>query len=140
MRRLVSVLLLLCCVATGAGADDEPMAVIVHPDRRDRLDRDDVARIFLARRRFWDDGAPIVPLNLPAGTALRERFSREVLHEQSRDLQRHWNEAYFHGVLPPPVLSSPLAVKRYVAADRNAIGYVPSSDVDDTIRVVLTLP
>jgi len=37
------------------------------------------------------------------------------------------------------VLSSDAAVKRYVAADRDAIGYIEWSEVDDSVRVVLKI-
>ncbi|MFN8543888.1 MAG: hypothetical protein U0807_06755 [Candidatus Binatia bacterium] len=122
-------------------ADEKPggLVVIVHPARTGTLGADDVARIYLGRRRFWDDGAAIVALNLPAGTPVRERFSRRVLRDDSAHLADYWNAQYFHGVLPPAVLSSSDAVKRYVAADRKAIGYIEAGDVDETVRVVLTL-
>jgi ABC-type phosphate transport system substrate-binding protein len=99
----------------------------------------DVHNIFLKKRRFWDDGQPIVPLNREAGSALREAFSRRVLGGASSAFVGYWNDQYFHGVFPPATLSSSDAVKRYVAADRNAIGYIWDSEVDDSVRVVLRL-
>jgi ABC-type phosphate transport system substrate-binding protein len=115
------------------------IAVIVHPARTVALDRDDVSRIFLRARRFWDDGAPIVPLNLEAQSDLRDAFTRRVLRMSVPELQRYWNERYFHGIFPPRVLSSGAAVKRYVATDRDAIGYVDASEVDASVRTVLTI-
>jgi ABC-type phosphate transport system substrate-binding protein len=139
-RTVALVVLLLGVLAPGlVWAGDAPLVVIVHPERRDALTVDDLARVYLARMRFWRDGTPIVPLNLPAGTALRERFSRQVLHEDSAHLAAYWNERFFHGVFPPAVLSSTDAVKRYVASDRRAIGYIEAAQVDDTVRVVLRL-
>ncbi len=122
-----------------AGARDSALVVIVHPDRRAALTVADVAHIYLGRRRFWDDGSAIVALNLPAGTPLRERFSRSVLHGDSGRLASYWNEQYFHGVFPPAVLLSTEAVKRYVASDRKAIGYIATSQLDATVRPILTI-
>ena len=141
MRRPAALLMLLLCVLAPAlvAADDPRLVVIVHPDRHDVLTVEDVGRIYLGRERFWDDGTPIAAFNLPAGTPLRERFSKQVLHEDSAHLAAYWNERYFHGVFPPAVLSSTDAVKRYVANDPKAIGYVEASRVDDTVRVVLRL-
>lgn len=136
--RLAVLLGLLLCVPR-LHAADPALVVIVHPERTDALTRDDLARIFLARKHFWGDGSPIVPINLPAGGPLRERFSREVLHDDSAHLAAYWNEQYFHGVLPPAVLSSTDAVKRYVAGERRAIGYIEASRVDGSVRVVLTI-
>jgi len=134
--------ILLCVVlACGMPAPAVPaelvLAVIVHPSRASTVTMEDLARIYLRKRRFWDDGAAIVPLNQAPGTAARDLFSRRVLAADTPRLQEYWNEQYFHGVFPPIVLSSGAAVKRYVAADRDAIGYLEWGEVDDSVRVVL---
>ena len=141
MRRLGILLVLgLVLIGVTAGrAADPALVVIVHPDRAATLAIDEVGRIYRGRRRFWDDGSAIVALNLPSGTSLRERFSQRVLHGDSAQLAAYWNEQYFHGLFPPTVLSSGDAVKRYVASDPKAIGYIEAADVDASVRVVLTL-
>lgn len=141
MRRAVGLLagLLLLGTAWVARAREPALAVIVHPSREDTPTRSDLARIFLQRRRFWRDGAPIVPLNREPGSAARETFSMRILGADSAHFSAYWNAQYFHGVFPPAVLSSSSAVKRYVASDPQAIGYVDPADVDPSVRVVLTL-
>ena len=135
-RLLALALLLAVAAPRGAPAGDTRLVVIVHPDRRIALDPEDVARIYLRRQRFWEDGAPVVPINLPSGSALRERFSRRVLRQSESRLAEYWNRRYFDGVLPPPTLASTEAVRRYVADDRNAVGYVPETELDGTVRVL----
>ena len=115
------------------------LAVIVHPTRTTALSRENVARIYLRKRQFWDDGAPIIALNRESGTEARDAFTRRVLPIGKAQLHAYWNEQYFHGIFPPPVLSSAGAVKRYVAAEPNAIGYIETSEVDESVRVVLRL-
>jgi len=115
------------------------MAVIVHPGRHTQLSLDEVTQIYLRRKRFWDDGATIVPLNLPSQVTLRARFSRLVLNQTEARLADYWNRQYFYGILPPATLASTEAVRRYVASDPNAIGYVPASEVDGSVRVILQL-
>ena len=100
---------------------------------------DEVAQIYLRRKRFWDDGTPIVPLNLPSQAPLRTRFSRLVLQQTEPRLADYWNRLYFDGILPPATLASTEAIRRYVASDANAIGYVPVSEVDGSVRVILHL-
>ena len=138
-RALSGVLMLLLLVPSGGRADSLAIAVVVHADRRASLSVDDLAQIYLRRKRFWDDGTPIVPLNLPGGTPLRVEFSRSVLRESEERLADYWNRQYFYGVLPPATLASTAAVLRYVASDPNAIGYVPAADVDGSVGVVLQL-
>ncbi len=115
------------------------MAVIVHPERRTELSPDEVAQIYLRRKRFWDDGTAIVPLNLPSQVPLRMRFSQLVLNQTGPRLADYWNRLYFDGILPPATLASTEAVRRYVASDPNAIGYVPVAEVDGSVRVIMHL-
>lgn len=135
---LALVLALSLLTPAIAGARDS-VAVIVHPERRAELSVEDVAQIYLRRKRFWNDGAPVVPLNLPSANRLRERFSRLVLRQSERLLADYWNRQYFYGIFPPATLASTEAVRRYVASDPNAIGYVPASEVDGSVHVLLHL-
>jgi len=140
-RRVLGAALVLVLLAPAASAPESPpLAVVVHRTRHDELSLADLAQVYLRRKRFWDDGTPIVPLNLPAGTPLRVAFSRAVLQRSETDLADYWNRQYFYGVLPPATLASTAAVLRYVAADPNAVGYVPLPEVDDSVTVVLHLP
>jgi ABC-type phosphate transport system substrate-binding protein len=132
--------LVLALLLPAAGMPQPPsLAVIVHPDRRTTATVEDLAQIYLRRKRFWDDGTPIVPLNLPAGTSIRVAFSSAVLRETEPRLGEYWNRQYFYGILPPATLASTDAVVRYVASDPNAIGYVPVSVTNGTVRVLLRL-
>jgi hypothetical protein len=138
--RLLSIALALLVFAPANIAGQEiRVAVIVHPERRGELSTDEVAQIYLRRKRFWDDGTPIVPLNLPSQAPLRTRFSRLVLQQAEPRLADYWNRLYFDGILPPATLASTEAIRRYVASDANAIGYVPVSEVDGSVRVILHL-
>jgi len=127
-------------VASGAAAQQPGrMAVIVHPERRAELSVDQLAQIYLRRKQHWDDGEIIVPLNLASGMPQRAQFSQRVLRQTEPRLADYWNRRYFDGVMPPATLASTAAVRRYVAADRRAIGYVPAAEVDASVRVILYL-
>ena len=134
------VLLLALLLLAPATADDrDRIAVIVHPERRAELSIDDLAQIYLRRKRFWNDGAPVVPLNLSSSNSLRERFSRLVLRQNEDHLAQYWNHEYFYGIFPPATLASTEAMRRYVASDPNAIGYLPASQVDGSVRILFHL-
>jgi len=141
MRRLWGFVLsfMVLLVATSVQPMDAAIVVIVNPHRNVTLRVEDVAHIFLRKQRFWEDGSPIVPLNREAGSTLRETFSRRVLGVTSTALAAYWNEQYFLGTMPPATLSSSEAVKRYVATDPNAVGYIDANAVDGSVRVVLEL-
>jgi hypothetical protein len=138
VRYVGAIAVMLALLVPAASAPETPpLAVVVHRARHAELSVADLAQVYLRRKRFWDDGTPIVPLNLPAGTPLRVAFSRLVLQRSDADLADYWNRQYFYGILPPATLASTAAVVRYVAAEPNAIGYVPLSEVDDSVTVLL---
>ena len=137
--RTIVLLLVLALLAPALAGERDRLAVIVNRERRAELSVEDLAQIYLRRKRFWEDGAPVVPLNLPSASPLREQFSRLVLRETETRLADHWNRLYFRGILPPATLVSTESVRRYVASDPNAIGYVPDSEVDGSVRVLFRL-
>ncbi len=123
-------------------AAESTLVVIANPDVG--VDADDVStselrRIFMLRRRFWPDGRRIAPVNLPATDSLRIRFSRAVLGQTPRQMVDYWNDLYFHGVEPPPVLESQRAVQLYVARTPGAVGYVDAAALDPSLGSVLVL-
>jgi len=139
MRASLVLLTLAAALAAAAAIAQENgrLAVIVHPERRAGLTVDELAQIYLRRKQHWDDGETIVPLNLASGTALRAEFSQRVLRQSEARLADYWNRRYFDGLMPPATLASTAAVRRYVAGDPRAIGYVPAAEVDRSVRVIL---
>lgn len=127
-----------CLVIAGAeiAAADDRIAVVVPASRTEKLSMEDVAQIYLKKRRFWNDGKPIVAINREASSVERTAFTRAVFEGQARRLDVYWNREYFRGVLPPATLASDDAVRRFVALEPNAIGYVRADTVDKTLRVL----
>lgn len=138
-RAAIGIALALGVAAAAAAQGDRRLAVIVHPVRTAELSVDELAQIYLRRKQRWEDGEIIVPLNLASGLPHRAQFSQRVLHQTEARLADYWNRRYFDGVMPPATLASTAAVRRYVASDNRAIGYVPAAEVDASVRVVMYL-
>lgn len=130
MRTLVIILVLAAALipAPRAGiADSAPaILVIVHPDNpATRLDRKFVVNAFLKKRTRWGDDVAIRPVDLEPDSAVRRRFSKEVLGRSVQAVRRYWNQQVFSGRgVPPPELDSERDVVEYVTHNRGAIGYV----------------
>jgi ABC-type phosphate transport system substrate-binding protein len=119
----------------------EQIAVIVaNAQELESLSRADLARIYERRRRFWNDGARIIPINLPADHPLRRQFSLQVFNRPPEEMQDYWNTQYFHGVSPPYVLASEQAVLEFVANTPGAIGYVNARVLNGQVKVLMYLP
>ncbi len=126
-------------------ARDDDIDVIVNPQVPvTSISSGEARRIFLLRQRFWPGGRAAAPVNLPAASELRRDFSLQLLGRTVKELTEYWNDLYFHGTEPPPVLDSERAVLLYVARTPGAIGYVWASTLRaaperDSVKLVLTI-
>jgi len=137
--RLIAIVSLQAVLLSGGALAEERLAVIVNSGRSVALSLEEIASIYLKKRRYWGGGDPILPVNREADSTERRAFTRRVFRQEPRYLEIYWNRQYFHGVLPPATLASDEAVKRYVAQEPNAVGYIRAALVDDSVRVVLYL-
>jgi ABC-type phosphate transport system substrate-binding protein len=134
---------LAACSVAGlppASASSPGFAIIVADDvSTHALSRESAAFIFERKQLYWQRGARIQPINLPAAHALRRLFSLCVLGQEPEAMENYWREMYFHGVVPPFVLESEQAVVLFVSTTPGAIGYVSSCPPGLNVRVVLTI-
>jgi ABC-type phosphate transport system substrate-binding protein len=136
IRLAIAILVLITPTALQADPSPERIAVIINPSRQTSLSVDELAQVFLKQRRYWREGEPMLPVNREADSWQRELFTLLVFDQEVRQLEIYWNRQYYRGVLPPATFASDEAVKRFVAINRNAIGYIRESLVDDSIRVI----
>ncbi len=129
-------LMLLSCPLSAWS--DEALALIMAPGHHS-LRKDEAAQIFKRKKLFWSDGRKIQPVNLPASSPLRRLFTHSILGSTPEELEKYWNDMYFHGVSPPFVLTSEEAVLRFVAETPGAVGYVGACSVDSRVAAVLYL-
>ncbi len=123
--RIAAVLLLaVLCACPRAGRAAELWIVAHRSVPVDRIDREELARIFLLKKTRWPDGRPIVPVNREAESQARRWFTRVVLGRSMRALIGYWNQMQFRGHMPPVVQESDAAVLGFVAHVPGAIGYV----------------
>ena len=141
--RLMQGLILICLSLFGsvlhATPDDDVLAVIVAPGFDTAVSSEELTLIYKRKKLFWPDDSKVQPVNLPSSDPLRYRFSQAVLGAAPEDMEKYWNDMYFHGVSPPYVLASQEAVIRFVVSTPGAIGYVPYCSVRDRARIVLVI-
>ena len=98
-----------------------------------------LAHILPGARRVL--GPPILhPVNLPASSAVRERFSSATFGQTVRDMAPYWNDRYFHGTRPPPTLASEEAVLLFLRRTPGSVGYLPEGlvrELPPEVRLLL---
>jgi hypothetical protein len=96
--------------------------------------KDQIANVYLGR------STELKPLDLPESNAARQYFYKKATDRDAAQVKAVWSRITFTGQgKPPKELADAAAVKKAVAADPKAIGYILKSDVDSTVKVILTL-
>ena len=128
--------LVLAAAALPALAND--VVVIGHKDNPNAVDKAAIAKLFTGEVRSWPDGGGVVLFDQPEDNALRGVFYTTVVGRSPAQAKAAWAQLTFSGkATPPKVVEGDAEVKKAVAANRNAIGYIKPSSVDDTVKVLL---
>ncbi|WP_371765626.1 hypothetical protein [Massilia sp.] len=127
-------------VAVGAFALTFPslaeVVVVVNPaNGATSMKKDEVAQYFLGKSTV------LMAVDQPEATAIHTEFYKKVADKDPSQLKSLWSKLVFTGkAMPPMEAADSAAVKKMVAANPKAIGYIERSAVDATVKVVLTAP
>lgn len=104
------------------------------------LNKNDVKRIFLEKKKKFPGGGKIALIDNKAGSATRDTFYQKVVGKDSAQIKSYWSTMIFSGKgTPPTEVSSDADVITKVAKDSNAIGYVDASAVTGDVKTVFTV-
>src|SRR5690349_15446086 len=101
------------------------VVVVNDQNASDGVSRIVVSRFFLKKAARWENGAVVLPVDLPANSPIRDAFSREVLAKSVSSIKAYWQQQIFSGRdVPPPEKMNDAAVLEFVQSNPNAIAYV----------------
>jgi hypothetical protein len=124
---------LAAALAIVAQANAAEIVVVMAPGAA-ALSKDQVANIYLGRNNEFK------PLDLPDANPTRESFYKKATDRDANQVKAVWSRIIFTGQgQPPKEVPDAAAVKKAVAADPKAVGYIAKSDVDASVKVVLSL-
>ena len=102
------------------------------------LTAEQTAKIFLGKASSFPDDRDAVPIDQAVGSSIRDEFYSKVVHKSSPQVSAYWAKMIFTGDgRPPEIMENNLVVRKAVANNPNAIGYIDKSAVDKSVRVVL---
>jgi ABC-type phosphate transport system substrate-binding protein len=120
----------LLAAALGAHAE---VVVVVNPAAT-APGKDEIADIFLGKSHG------LTPVDQPDGSALYADFYKKATGRDVAQVKAMWSRIVFSGKgQAPRQLGDSVAVRKAVAADPKAIGYIDKSAVDASVKAVLTL-
>jgi ABC-type phosphate transport system substrate-binding protein len=134
---LVAVLVLLMHLALSQ-ALAEDVVVVINKENNNHIDLAYVAKIYSGAVRSWPDGSAVVALDYPEDTDVRAQFSSKVLNRSVANMRAIWSQNIFSGKgLPPRVIATDDEIKRAISANKYSIGYMPASQVDSSVKVIV---
>lgn len=133
--------LLVSAVLLGATAlaHADVVVVVAASSPVGNLTSDQVAQLFTGKADTFPGGGKAVPIDQAEGSADRNAFHAKVTGKDASQLKAYWSKLIFAGKgQPPKEVASGADVKKAVAADPAAIGYLDKSLVDGSVKVVLS--
>jgi ABC-type phosphate transport system substrate-binding protein len=124
-------LILAALSVTNAWAED--IVVIVNPAAAP-ISKEQIADLYLGRNNGW------LPVDQVAGSGIHVEFYKKLTGRDSAQIKAIWSQILFTGRgVPPKQLHDSAAVKKAVAANPKAVGYIEKSAVDASVRIALVL-
>ncbi|WP_147376886.1 phosphate ABC transporter substrate-binding protein [Noviherbaspirillum saxi] len=100
----------------------------------------EVTEIFLRSSAELPSGRTLVPVDQMEGSGIRNEFYEKVARKNATQLRAYWARRVFTGKGEPPrELPDANAVKRWVASNPYAVGYIDLAQADSTVKIVLML-
>ena len=136
MKKTITILMLTTGLfAANVFADT---AVIVNKSNTNSLTQKEVSKIFLGKKKSYGDGSQVLPVALEEGNSVRASFNSTITKKNESQLKAYWSKLVFTGKGTPPKQVSEADVIKLVAENPATIGYVDSSKVDDSVKVLFT--
>jgi hypothetical protein len=120
-------------LATVVQAQVRDIVVVMGPGAA-ALTKSQLANVYLGRNNN------LTPIDLPESNPIRQAFYKYATDRDPPQIKTVWSRLTFtgHGQ-PPKELENAAAVKKAVAGDPKAVGYIDGADVDASVKVVLVL-
>ncbi|NRB37410.1 MAG: phosphate ABC transporter substrate-binding protein [Pseudomonadales bacterium] len=116
------------------------VVVVSTSNANTELDEKQIYNIYMGKSKSFPDGEKVLPIDQKKGSANREAFRESILQKSSSQLNTYWSRLIFTGKGTPPQESGNASVvKDLVGKNPNLIGYIDSSDVDSSVKVLYEL-
>lgn len=134
MKYFTRALTMVACLSSSVLAYAE-VAVIVNTGAGKSPSQADVSNIFLGKDKSMKG------VDQKDWSATKEKFYTVVTQKNESQLKSYWSGLVFTGKGQPlPSVGGDAEVVAKVAAEADAIGYVDSATVNDSVKVLFTIP
>ena len=105
----------------------------------DNITKDDIANVFLKRTKNLPNGIQLTPIDQKESLKLKQEFYLKVTGKNPNQLNAYWSRLMFTGkAMPPQTVRNDEEVMHAVRSNPSLIGYIDTSKVDDTVKVLFS--
>jgi len=135
-HRLTTAVLLTAALSAQAGV----VVVAAANSSAPALNKDTAARLFLGKDTNFPNGSAATPVDQAEDSPTRSEFAKKVLAKNDNQVRAYWSQQIFSGKgSPPPTAADDTAVKNWLADNPKGVGYISSSAVDSSVKVLLRI-
>lgn len=135
MKTIIKTVLAASLLTAAVPSFAEVVVVVGAKSAAATMTNEQVAQYFLGK------STAMTPIDQADGSPLRNEFYKKVADKEAAQAKALWSKLVFTGkATMPREAASSADVKKALAADPKAIGYIEKSAVDATVKVVLTAP
>lgn len=103
-----------------------------------QLSREDVAELFLGKRKYSND-FPVTPID-SKDEKLRDRFYLEVTEMSNIRIKAYWSRIVFSGQGRPPREASITEAGSRLINEPGTLTYLPADQVTPDMKIVFSIP
>ena len=102
-----------------------------------KLDKEQVANLFLGKSLSYPDGSTALPVEQTDGSTAHEEFHKSVTEKSASQLKSYWSKMIFSGKgTAPKEVASNSELLKLLAGNPTMIGYVEKNAIDKSVKIV----
>jgi len=120
-------------------ASEQNLAIVVNVSNPTKnLSMAELRKIFLGERSHWPNGRRITLVMIEPGHPERAAVLGLIYQMNEKDFDNHFLHGLFTGevFVSPKTLATPVGVRKFIFNVPGAIGYLRTSDVDSSVKIV----
>ncbi len=99
--------------------------------------RAEIKSIFLGAKEKFSNGNSAKPIDQSEGKEIRKEFYLKIANKDATAMNIYWSNLIFTGNgRPPKILPDDSSIKKFVNENVGGIGYIDSTSVDNTVKVL----
>ena len=140
MKKTFSKIFVACVALSTATAWCQVAVVVGAKSTANALSPEQAAALFLGKTDQLPGVGVALLLDQPEANPVRDLFYSKVAGKSGSQVKAAWSRLIFSGkATPPKEIPNSVDVKKMVANNQNAIGYIEKSAVDATVKVLYSV-